>query len=416
MGFRREGLAETAALFLKMGCLAFGGPSAHIAMLEDEVVTRRGWLDRQHFLDLVGATHLIPGPNSTEMMLHVGYERHGLLGLAVAGALFVLPATILTGLCAWAYVSYGTLPQVAPLFYGMKPAILALILLAVWRLGRGAVRDWRHAVVGLAVALAVLSGTDEIVTMFAGGILGALALRATDSWRGRRGGAPPAVAALAAGAVAEASAAAPRALAPGLGSASAGGLAAGAVVVSGGASPAAGVSLVTLALFFLKVGAILYGSGYVLVAFLEGGLVGELGWLSREQLLDAVAIGQFTPGPVLSTATFVGYLVAGTAGAGVATAAIFLPSFVFVLILNPWVPKLRGNAWSAAFLDAVNVTAVGLMVAVMIELASVTLTGWLAWAIALASAVAVLRFRIHAAWLVPAGALVGYAIWLVSGG
>lgn len=378
-------LGELARLFLKLGVIAFGGPAAHIAMMEDEIVERRGWLSRQHFLDLVGATNLIPGPNSTEMTMHVGYERAGGKGLLVAGACFILPAALVTGAFAWAYVTYGALPAVEPFLYGIKPAVLAVILAAVWKLGRQAVAGWRLAVLGLAVAAATLAGVGEVAALLAGGIVGAIWLRlsaAPDSGSAAR-------------------------LLPVLFLQARPDTA----LVAGAAGTAAGVSLWKLGLFFLKVGAVLYGSGYVLVAFLEGGLVQDYGWLTQAQLLDAIAIGQVTPGPVLTTATFVGYVLEGMPGAAVATLGIFLPSFVLVLLLNPLIPRLRRSAWLSAFLDAVNVAAVALMAAVTVELGASVLVSWPAWAIALTSAVLAVRFRLNAAWLVLGGAVAG---WLLA--
>lgn len=384
-------LTELARLFFKLGCIAFGGPAAHIALLETEVVERRRWLERQHFLDLVGATHLIPGPNSTEMVMHVGHERAGWPGLVVAGSCFILPAALITGGFAWFYVRFGALPAVAPLFQGIQPAVLAIIAAALWRLGRKAWDGFRTAILGTAVAGAALLGAGEIPALAAGAILGMLWLRAAHR--------PPA--------------------APPSGGASPGGGAAG-VALAGGAlatgsalgatgatAAAAGPTLVQLGLFFLKVGAVLYGSGYVLLAFLEGGLVQRWGWLTETQLLDAVAVGQLTPGPVLTTATFVGYLLAGVPGAVVATAGIFLPSFVFVAVLNPWVPRLRRSPWTAAFLDAVNAAAVGLMLAVTLDLTRASVTGWLSALVAGTALLALLRFKVHPIWLVVGGAIAG---------
>ncbi len=380
---RKGSLAEIARLFGRLGIVAFGGPAAHIAMMEDEFVVRRGWVTHEHFLDLVGATNLIPGPNSTEMTMHLGYERGGWPGLFTAGSCFILPAVTITAVLAWLYVTYGTLPEVEPFLYGIKPAVIAVIAGALWRLGRRAVTSWRLAVIGAAVVVAVLVGVGEVTALIVGGVAGMLWLR----WSG----------------VAESRTAA-RWL-PILFQDTT------AVAAGAAAGAAATVSLWKLGLFFLKVGAILYGSGYVLVAFLEGGLVNDYGWLTQSQLLDAIAIGQFTPGPVLSTSTFIGYVISGMPGAVVATAGIFLPSFFFVLILNPIIPRLRESAWASAFLDAVNVAAVGLMLAVTIELSLVALTSWQAIAIAAVAAVLLIRFRLNAAWLVVGGAVVG---WLLS--
>ena len=396
---RHGRLGELARLFLKLGVIAFGGPAAHIAMMEDEVVTRRRWIDRQHFLDLIGATNLIPGPNSTEMTMHVGYERAGWPGLAVAGTCFIVPAVLITGFFGWLYVSYGALPVVEPFLYGIKPAVIAVILGAVWRLGRPAVKDWRFAVLGVAVAGALLMGVGEITALLVGGLVGMLWFRASRS---------------------EGSETAERYV-PILFLQSTPGSAAGTVSLAGqsaavsvAGATAGSVSLGKLFLFFLKVGSVLYGSGYVLIAFLEGGLVADRGWLTQAQLLDAIALGQFTPGPVLSTATFIGYVLEGVPGAAVATLGIFLPSFVFVLLLNPLIPRLRRSVWMSAFLDAVNVAALALMVAVTIELGAAVLTSAPAWIIALGAALLVVRFRTNAVWLVLGGALAGRVLWAWS--
>lgn len=394
--FRR--LGELAALFLKLGTIGFGGPAAHIAMMEEEVVGRRRWLSREHFLDLVGATNLIPGPNSTEMAIHVGYIRAGWAGLAAAGICFILPAVLITGGFAWAYVTFGSLPLVAPFLYGIKPAVLAVIFAAVCRLGSAAAKGWRLVVVGLAVTLGSLLGINEVIALLLGGAIGMVWLRVSD--RGRPGSSRLGLigggAGLASGAAVNAATASGAGMVAAIGS---------------GLGPSVGVSLWSLGLFFLKVGAVLYGSGYVLVAFLEGGLVHNYGWLSQRELLDAIAIGQFTPGPVLSTATFIGYLILGAPGAAVATAAIFLPSFLFVAALNPVVPRLRRSRWTSAFLDAVNVSSVGLMAAVTVKLARATLAAWPAWLIALVAALLGLRWKVNASWLVSGGAIVG---WLLS--
>ncbi len=384
-------LGELARLFLKLGCVAFGGPAAHIAMYEDEVVRRRGWMTREHFLDLVGATNLIPGPNSTEMTMHVGYERAGPPGLVVAGLSFILPAVLITGGLAWLYVQFGTLPAAAPFLDGIKPAVLAIILGAVWRLGRTAVKNARVLAVGLAVLIAALAGVNEVVALLVGGVVGMFWLRL--------GSGPTGDSSLV--------------LAPPLGVSSAKYFGLG-TLGAGLGTAAATAPLWKLGLFFLKVGAILYGSGYVLIAFLHGDLVAGYGWLTDQQLLDAVAIGQFTPGPVLSTATFIGYVIAGVPGAVVATVAIFLPSFFFVLMLNPLIPRLRSWPWTAAFLDSINVSALALMVAVTLELGTVVLTAWPAWVIAALAAVLTLRFRVNAAWVVVGAAAAGWVLSILA--
>ena len=368
-------LPEIALAFLRMGLIAFGGPAAHLALLEDEFVSRRGWLSRQRFLDLMGATNLIPGPNSTEMTMHIGYERGGALGLLVAGASFVLPAALLTGVLAWCYVEFGALPAAAPVLQGIRPAILVVILGAIWKLGRKAVTDWRLGAIAAGVAGLVWLGIGEVPALVVGGVVGMLCLRV------------PHLLTLAVGFLALLCIPARTLLAAG----------------------AEQADLTKLGLFFLKVGSVLYGSGYVLIAFLEGGLIDDYGWVTRQQLLDAVAAGQFTPGPVLTTATFLGFLIGGPAGAAMATIGIFLPAFVFAWVLNPLVRRLRQSPTSAAFLNAVNASAVGLMAVVAVDLGRAALASGFALAVALAAAVALFVGRWPAAWVVIAAAALGWA-------
>lgn len=379
-------MLEIARLFLRFGFVAFGGPAAHIAMMDDEFVERRKWVTRQHFLDLVGATNLIPGPNSTEMVMHLGYERGGVLGMIVAGFCFILPAAGLTGILAWSYVEYGALPAVEPFLVGIKPAVIAIILGALWKLGKKAAKGWRLGLIGISAAVASLLGAGEIITLAGIGVLGTIWLHTSSTESA------------AAGVIVLLSQTKRQVFA--------------AAAAAGAAASA--LSLTKLGLFFLKIGSILYGSGYVLIAFLEGGLVNDYGWLTKSQLLDAVAAGQFTPGPVLTTATFIGYVLMGWRGAGVSTLGIFLPSFIFVAILNPIIPKLRNSAWSASFLDAVNAAALGLMAAVVIELALSTLITWQAAVIALAAALCVFFLKLNSAYLVLGGALLGWALSLLS--
>ncbi|MEO1076221.1 MAG: chromate efflux transporter [Bacteroidota bacterium] len=389
-------LGELARVFFKLGVIGFGGPAAHIAMMEDEVVERRRWLSRQHFLDLIGATNLIPGPNSTEMTMHVGYSRAGWLGLAVAGTSFIVPAALSTGLLAWAYVEYGTLPAVEPFLVGIKPAVLAVILGALWRLGKKAIKGWMLAVLAALVSVLLVAGLSEIAALVLGGVagmLGLVALRRRSTTEDPPEDNDP-------DASDETKASIKRgwlALLP---------IPAGLAQATAAATAA--VPLWKLGLFFLKVGAVLYGSGYVLIAFLEGDLVNDYGWLTQQQLLDAVAIGQFTPGPVLTTATFIGYVLGGVPGAVVATVGIFLPAFVFAGLLHPVVPKLRTSPWTAAFLDAINAAAVALMAVVTVQLGLDVLTGWLPVAIFAVAAVLALRYKVNAAWLVLGGALAGW--------
>lgn len=384
-------MKEIAALFFKLGCIAFGGPAAHIAMMEGEVVTKRRWMDRQHFLDLVGATNLIPGPNSTEMAIHCGYHQGGFPGLIVAGAAFITPAVLITLGFAWLYVSYGSIPAVEPFFFGIKPAVLAVILSAVYRLGEKALKGWKFGVLGSGVLIASLLGVSEITAILAGGIAGMIWLYLSErisgsgssmvlllfesSWRKMKTFLSP------------------------------GSLAASAV------GTASAVSGLQLFLVFLKVGSILFGSGYVLVAYLDAELINRLGWLTRIELLDAIAIGQFTPGPVLSTSTFIGYQIQGFPGALLATLGIFLPSFVFVLILNPLVPKLRQSRFTAHFLDAVNISAVAIMVAVVIKMGGEILLDWKGIAVGLLSLILVFGVKkLGTGWVILIGAFTGYLL------
>ena len=332
----QNNLKEIAMLFLKLGSIAFGGPAAHIAMMEDEVVHKRKWMTQDHFLDLVGATNLIPGPNSTEMTMHCGYERAGWKGLFVAGICFIFPAVLITGLLAWFYQKYGQLPEVEPFIYGIKPAVIAIIVMAAYRLGKKAVKSTELAILGLATITACLLGINEIAALFGCGLLG-LVLYYLKKTPGSFNTLIPLL----------------------------------------WLQPKDLLQIGTLKIFltFLKVGAILYGSGYVLFAFLDTELVAS-GWLSRQSLIDAIAIGQITPGPVLSTATFIGWQLQGVTGAIAATLGIFLPSFLFVLLLNPLIPKMRKSKLVRAILDAVNVAAVALIVAVCITMAKDTLTDW----------------------------------------
>lgn len=388
---KRKQLLEVVALFLRIGATGFGGPAALIAMMQDEVVARRKWLTAERFLDLVGTTNLIPGPNATEMAMHIGYIRAGPTGLVLAGLSFILPAALLTMGLAWAYVRYGALPQVSPFLYGIKPAVLGVILTALWRLGKTSIKGWRYLLIGLAAMAASFLGLNEILALLGGGLVGMcwLRLRAAEE----HGAKPGALGCILAGALRSH---------PLLG---------GATCAAYGAIAAAQASLWKLGLFFLKIGSVLYGSGYVLLAFLERGLVRDYRWMSQQQLLDAIAAGQCTPGPLSSTATFVGYVLLGIPGAVVATAGMFLPSFLFILALGPLLPRLRRSPWTASFLDAVNVSSIGLMAVVVVRVGQGALVGWPAWLIALAATAASLRWKVNSTWLVLGGALLG---WLIS--
>lgn len=352
-------LRELAALFIKMGFTAFGGPAAHVAFMEDEIVRKRKWMDDQHFLDLVGATNLIPGPNSTEMAIHCGHERAGIPGLFVAGLSFILPACLITGILAFFYKQYGALPEVEPFLYGIKPAVLMIILGAVFKLGKKAIKNKRLAVIGLAAAAGGIAGGNTALLIIGLGLVG---LFWFETMRRREA----------------------RALA---------------------VEP---VSLLLLFFVFFKIGALLFGSGYVLIAYFQTELVDNLGLLTRAQLLDAIAVGQFTPGPLLSSATFVGYQIAGVKGAAMATLGIVLPSTLFVWILNPLVPRMRGSKRFGNFLDAVNAGAVGVMAGVAVLLGKQVLISWQAALISALAAVAVFGpKKPSSVWIVLAGSLLG---------
>jgi chromate transporter len=390
-------LRELAALFLKLGTISFGGPAAHIALMETEVVGKRQWLTRQQFLDMLGAANLIPGPTSTEMAINVGFVRAGWVGLCVAGASFILPAAVITAAFAWAYVRFGTMTQAVSVLAGIKAAVIAVIAIAIWRLGKTAVKSVGLAALGGLALAAFFLGVNPITILFGGGLLGMLARRVA--------GFP------AAGALLFSPWFAKRLFPVGV----FGGTRAfwlrwfGAVSVPMAAA-AVRPSIYRIGLFFLKVGAVLYGGGYVLLAFLDQGLVQQHAWLTHRQLLDAVAIGQFTPGPVLSTATFIGYILGGVPGAAVATVAIFLPSFFYVALLAPVLFRLRQSAWMAAFLDSVNGCAVALMAGVTFRLGADALRGWPWWAIAVISLSILLRWRVNPAWVVLGGGTAGLVL------
>ena len=373
---------------LKLGFTAFGGPAAHIAMLHEEVVARRRWMSNQHFLDLLGATNLLPGPNSTEMVIHTGFEQSRLKGMLITGLCFILPASVITLAFAWLYLRYGSTPAGTWLLYGIKPVVIAVIVSAVWSLARTAVRTRWLVVLGAAVVGLALLGISELALLFGAGLL-AMAVANWDDLRRRLTRSFALIPFV------------PIGLAP-------------AATTIAAATPEP-YSAWTLFLLFLRIGATLYGSGYVLIAFIQADLVDRLGWLTDEQLIDAVAVGQFTPGPVSSTATFVGYLVGGWWGALVATVGIFLPAFVVVALFNPLVPKLRRSIWAGGFLDGVNVGALGLMVAVAWTLGRSSLIDPITMALAVGSLVALIVLRVNSVWLILGGAGVGLIVnwWLL---
>ncbi|MCK5710730.1 MAG: chromate efflux transporter [Deltaproteobacteria bacterium] len=371
-------LKELALLFFRLGITAFGGPAAHIAMMHDEVVKRRKWLDEQQFLDLMGATNLIPGPNSTQMAIHMGLERAGWRGMIVSGSCFIFPSAVLVTILTWLYVQYGTTSQAEWLFYGIKPVIIAIVLQALYMLGRKAVKGVLTTLVGIGVIAGYFVGINEILLIFLGGII-VMLLRNYNSFTGSRMFSF---------------------IAPFIG-------------INLAALQAKEIALSTLFLVFLKIGAVLYGSGYVLLAFLEADFVEALGWITSQQLIDLVAIGQVTPGPLLTTATSIGYLVAGIPGAAIATLGIFLPSFVFVAAVNPIIPKLRKSPLAGAALDGVNAASLGLMAAVTIQLARVSLIDPLTIFIAVICAAALFFLRINSTWLIAGGGIVGLLYGLI---
>lgn len=368
----RPRLTEVALLFLKFGCVAFGGPAAHIAMMRAEFVQRRQWLDDQHFLDLLGATNLIPGPNSTEMTMHLGFLRAGWRGLIVAGVCFILPAMLIVMALAWIYVHFGTLPTATWLLYGVKPVVIAIIVQALWGLVPRAMSKPFHAGVGLVALVLYFVGVNELMLL---GAAGAIVMLGQNLQRQRPGGMVGVVLPL-------------------LG-----------LPLSAVALPSFSMSV--LFFTFLKIGSVLYGSGYVLLAFLRSDFVLRLGWLTDQQLLDAVAIGQVTPGPVFTTATFIGFMLAGVPGALWATVGIFLPAFVFVAISNPLIPRLRRSAWASGMLDGVNVASLGLMAAVTVQLGYASLRDPLTILVALVAAGVLFSRQVNATWLIAGGAMVG---------
>lgn len=328
---RHKRLSEIALVFLKMGFFSFGGPAAHNALMEDEIVKRRKWITHQHFLDLMGATNLIPGPNSTELAMHCGNERAGIPGLIVAGLAFIGPAVLISGILGWIYVTYGQLPDARPLIEGIKPAVLIILASAVLSLGKKSVKGTETALIGGLTLVACIAGVNELLALLLAGAFGILLFVV----KNRKGSAPGMFL--------------PLAIAP-------------------LASPvAAGITAGGIFWVFLKIGSVLYGSGYVLFAYMDAELVSR-GWLTREQLMDAIAAGQFTPGPLLSTATFTGYLMNGPSGAMLATAGIFLPSFIFVILLNPLIPRMRKSKMAGWFLDSVNVASVAVMASVLVTM------------------------------------------------
>ena len=374
----KASLRDLAFLFLKLGTIAFGGPAAHIAMMEDEVVRRRQWMTRDEFLDLLGATNLIPGPNSTEMAIHIGHRQGGWLGLLVAGVTFILPAGFIVLAFAWIYVRYGSLPQVAGVLYGVKPVIIAIVLQALWSLGRTAIKNVSLGMVGLAGIVLAFLGVHELLILLGGGVVvgfGQIIMRQIKTGRSSLTFASPLL-----------------------------------FLLQTTAATTTAFGLWPLFLFFLKVGAVLYGSGYVLLAFIRADLVERWQWLTESQLLDAIAVGQVTPGPVFTTATFIGYVLGGFSGAVVATVGIFLPAFVFVAASGPLVPRIRRSPAAGAFLDGVNAASLALMFVVTYQLGRAAVIDIPTIILALVSAIALFRFKVNSAWLILAGAIMGLVV------
>jgi chromate transporter len=374
----KSNLKEVAKLFLKLGIIGFGGPAVHISMMQEEVVVKKKWLSDQHFLDLVGATNLIPGPNSTEMAIHIGHERAGWKGLIVAGLCFILPAVLITGFFAWLYKEYGQLPELEPFLYGIKPAIIAIILSAVFPLAKKSLKTVQLAVIGIAVLILSLLHYNEIALLFGAGIITLFLHNLKNN---------------------------------------------GSDIKANTLIPLAFFSIpkttlisatnLNLLLIFLKIGAILYGSGYVLFAFLDAEFVSK-GLLTRTQLIDAIAVGQFTPGPVFSAVTFVGYQINGISGAVISTIAIFLPSFIFVAILNPLVKKMRNSKPFSVFLDAVNVASIAIIVSICYQLGKETITDWRTILIATVSILIAFNYKkINSALVVLGGSILGYLLTFI---
>ncbi|WP_348797309.1 chromate efflux transporter [Flavobacterium adhaerens] len=374
----KANLIDITKLFLKLGIIGFGGPAVHIAMMQEEVVKKRQWLTEQHFLDLIGATNLIPGPNSTEMAIHIGYEKGGWKGLIMAGLCFILPAVFITGIFAWLYKQYGQLPEVQPFIYGIKPAIIAIILGAIFPLAKKSLKSTELIIIGLLVLFGSLFNISEIYLMFGAGIFALLLAYLRNNKQNNSNSFIP------------------------------------LTLLQISNTTLLSATNASLFWIFLKIGSILYGSGYVLFAFLDTELV-STGLLTRQQLIDAIAVGQFTPGPVFSSVTFIGYQINSWSGAIVSTIAIFLPSFAFVALINPIVKKMRNSTLFSAFLDAVNVASVAIIVAVCFDMGKETITDWRTIFIAVLSIAITFRHRkINSAFIVLGGSLIGYSLTLIG--
>jgi chromate transporter len=390
-------LAEVFWLFLRLGFTAFGGPAAHIAMMREEVVRRRHWISDERFVDLMGVTNLIPGPSSTELAIYLGYLHAGWPGLLVAGVCFIGPAMLIVLALAWAYVTYGGLPQITWLFYGIQPVVVAIIAQALWNLGRTAFKGPLAVGLALLVLACYFLGVNVLLLLFGGAALYGLLYLLISRWRTK----PPV-----SGLAAWLSLANLRVVLEPL-----------VVRVDAGVAAIVGpISLWLVFLEFLKLGSVVYGSGYTLLAFLRTDLVQQLHWLTDKQLLDAVSVGQFTPGPVFTTATFIGYLIGGWKAALLATLAMFLPSFVLIALIHPIASRLRQARWTSTLLDGVNAAALALMTGVLVQLGQQALRDVFTWMIAVLAFAILLRFQWNSVWLILAGALVGLLrFWLLKG-
>ena len=377
-------LKEVALLFLKLGTFSFGGPAVYIALMHHETVRRRRWIDEQRFLDLVGATNLIPGPNAAEMAIHLGLIRAGWSGLIASGALFILPGMAATLLVAWAYVTYGSIAEVGWVLYGVKPVVIGIVIEALWKLGRKGIKGPTTAVVGIGIVALYILGFNEIALLFGGAAVVLLVHGARhDLKHGLAAFAPI----------------------PGLFQ----------MPLTTLFTSVVPFSQTTLFLSFLKIGSVLFGSGYVLLAFLRSEFVVRLGWLTNQEVLDAVVAGQITPGPVFSSATFVGYLVGGWPSALLATLGIFLPSFLFVGLLSRILPYVRKSPWAATFLDGVNAASLGLMAGVTVQLSRTAILDVFTIVLLLVTLIVIFRLKVNPIWLIIGGGLMGAIYKLVIG-
>jgi chromate transporter len=372
-------LKDLAFVFLKLGSISFGGPAAHIAMMEDEVVKRRSWLSREEFLDLIGATNFIPGPNSTEMAIHIGHHLAGWKGLLTAGICFISPAVLLVTGFAWAYVHFGCLPDIENIFSGIKPVIIAVVLQALLRFGKSAIKTKSLLLIAIIAAIANLIGASEILVIFAAGILNLIFNNLKDFINRSKS----LIFLL---------------FTTGINSDS-------NFLIS--ANNLVDFSLVRLFMFFLKVGSVLFGGGYVLLAFLKADLVDKFAWLTEAQLLDAISVGQFTPGPMFTTATFIGYMLAGILGAIIATLGIFIPAFFFVAISAPMIPKLRKSKSAGIILDGINVASLALMAVITFMLGKTVLMNMLGFGIFVLSLVLLTKIKVNSVWLIIIGGFLG---------